>query len=225
MKLTVDTGTLSRKIGEKNAFAMIKEAGFDGVDYSMCIRSENYNMLGDDYIKRAYETKKYLDDLGLFCGQAHAPFVIKYNEEFSLDNKNYRELVRSIHYASILGSENIVVHYIKNDIPYDVDYIDYNFKFYNSLIPYLKEYNIKVSVENLYRRNPVKKYCYGGLLCDPVRHLEFMDKLDPKYFNICLDIGHSSVTGYLPEEAIKVLGKKIAITHISTHQTVNRQAI
>lgn len=214
MKLTVDTGTLCKRAGEETIFNMIKEAGFDGVDYSMCTRSENYNMLGEDYEEKACKTKKLLDETDLICEQSHAPFVFKYEDEFSLNNERYVEIIRSIHYASIIGCENVVVHYIKNDIPYNVDYIDYNLRFYESLVPYLEKYNVKISVENLYRHNPTKKFCYGALLCDPVRHLEFMEKLDSRYFNICLDIGHSAVTGYLPENSIRVLGKNIAVTHI-----------
>lgn len=213
MKLTVDTGVVCRRLGEDAAFCLIKKTGFDGVDYSLITRDGYNRLYKDEYIKNALETKMLLEKHSLVCDQVHAPFVFKYEDTFCEGNERFAELVRSIEYASIIGAKYIVVHYIKNDIPFDDDYISYNLEFYKSFIPYLEKFNVKIAVENLYRRNPFKSF-YGALLCDPHRHLEFMKKLDSEYFGICLDIGHSAVTGYLPEDSIKVLGKNISITHI-----------
>ncbi len=213
MKLTTETGVLCRTLGEEKAFRLIKEAGFDGVDYSLITR-ENYNRLPKaDYIKNALETKALLEKYSLVCDQVHAPFVFQYGDAFDENNDNYAELVRSIEYTSLIGAEYIVIHYIKNNLPPEADYIKYNIEFYKSFIPYLEKFGVKIAVENLYRRNPVKGF-FGALLCDPHRHLAFMEKLDAKHFGICLDIGHSAITGYLPEESITVLGKNISVTHI-----------
>ena len=158
MKLTVETGVLCKRLGEEKTFSMIKEAGFDGVDYSMDVRSEDYNMLGEDYEEKACKTKKMLDETDLICEQSHAPFVFKYEDDFSLNNERYVGIIRSIHYASIIGCENVVVHYIKNDIPYNVDYIDYNLRFYGSLVPYLEKYNVasgsrELDLSKIYENN------------------------------------------------------------------------
>ena len=80
MKLTIDTGTLCKKFGEDKAFEMIKNAGFDGVDYSMCGLSEEYNMLDDNYKENAQKTKALLDKYNLVCEQAHAPFSFTYED-------------------------------------------------------------------------------------------------------------------------------------------------
>ena len=213
MKLTIDTGTLCKKFGEDKAFEMIKNAGFDGVDYSMCGLSEEYNMLDDNYKENAKKTKALLDKYNLICEQAHAPFSFTYEDSIGESHEKYRDIIRSIEYASIIGCKNLVVHYVKYKVPYDVDYIKYNLDFFNGFIPYLEKTGVKICVENLFRRSSVKS-AFGDYLCDPHRHLEFMEKLDSRYFTICLDIGHTASAGFLPEESIKILGKKIAVTHI-----------
>ena len=213
MRLSMETGGLAKRFGEDKAFELLKQAGFDGVDYSMTGLNEEYNMLDKDYIKKAAKTKELLKKHNLPCVQAHAPFTFKYTDTISEDNERYLEIVRSIEYAAIIGCETIVVHYVKYDVPYDVDIVKYNLDFYNSFIPYLEKTGVKIAVENLFRRSPAKR-AFGEYLCDPHRHLEFMDKLDSKYFNVCLDLGHTASAGFLPENSIRLLGKKIAITHI-----------
>ena len=213
MKLTIANGCFSKRFGEAKAFEMIKKAGFDGVDYSMYGLTDTYNMLTDDYKEKAQKTKELLEKYNLSCEQAHAPFSFTYEDGIGENHERYKEIVRSIEYASIIGCKNLVVHYIKYKLPYDVDFVKCSLDFYNSFIPYLEKAGVKICVENLFRRSPVRKV-YGDYLCDPHRHLEFMEKLDDRYFNICLDIGHTAASGYSPEETIRVLGKKIAVTHI-----------
>ena len=151
MKLSISTGMLRERFGDLTTLKMIKEAGFDAVDYSMCDTSPKTDMLGDDYRDKAYEIKEQLEELGLSCNQAHAPYSFKYTDTLSLDNFNYLNLVRSIEFASIIGTKNLVVHYIKNDLPEDVCFEEYNLEFFRSFIPYLERYNINISVENLYK--------------------------------------------------------------------------
>lgn len=213
MKLTIDTVAIREKIGDEAALRLIKETGFDGIDYSMCGVTEKTEMLGDDYKEKAYFTKKLIDELGLCCDQAHAPFTFKYTDTLSEDNERFLKLIRSVEYASIIGAKNLVIHYIKNDLPYEENFEAYNLNFFKSFIPYAKKFGVKISVENLYPRK-IDVATWGPLLCDPEKHLEFIKKLDSNVFNICIDIGHSAVTGFEPDEVIRKIGRNLAILHI-----------
>ena len=214
MLLSIDTSSLRNIFDDETALKMIKEAGFDGVDYSMFYATAERDMLDDNYIEKAYKVKELLKELGLVCNQAHAPFSFGLSNKFDLSDYEYLRIVRSLEFASIINAKNIVVHAIKNDIPEDFDFENYQLKFYNSLIPFCEKFNINISVENLAGRliGTGKRF---PVFIDPAVHNEFVRKLNNKHFNICLDVGHSSFMGYNPEDVIMGLDNKLLkIVHI-----------
>ena len=67
------TSELSKRFGDKKALEYIKNAGFDGYDYSMFDHVNEYIFNNDNYLDYAKELRKVSDDLGLPCLQSHAP--------------------------------------------------------------------------------------------------------------------------------------------------------
>lgn len=189
MKLTVADFIPRERFGERKSFEMIKKAGYDGVDFNLCGFSDTTYMLGDDYKVRAERTKKSLNELGLIVEQSHAPFLFKYGEDFSLENKNYRDIVRAIEYASKIGAKYIIVHAIA--CPESVDLIEYNINYYNTFLPYAKKFNIMICVENLF--NSLNNFD---------RHIKVIQALDKKYFGACIDVGHCVRNNLDPAEYI-----------------------
>lgn len=206
MKLSTETYVLRERFDDKTAIKMLKDAKFECFDYSMYWANGEKNMLGDNYLNRAKDLRAYADEICIECNQAHAPFEVRYTDEFNLSNKRYLELVRSLEIASILGAKTVVVHAIKDNIPSDMDMFALNRQFYISLVPYCEKFGIDVSVENLFN-------CENGatipVLSNPADHIEFVKSLNSDRFNVCLDIGHSAITGVLPEDAILGMNKKI----------------
>lgn len=215
MKLSVDFGAIRKKIeNEESALTLIKEAGFDGVDYGLIFSEDNNPLLKDDYRKTAEKSKVILDKLGLCVGQSHAPFSIAYNNEFNENDPEFLKLVRAIEYASIIDAKNIVVHFLKNNLPEGTDIKELNLRFYKSLIPYAKKFNMKISVENLFFRKKNPKEAFKSVFGEPDNVLEFIKELDSDVFNMCYDLGHSAITGYMPEDVIRRIGNKISILHV-----------
>ena len=206
MKLSVVTATYRERFGEEVALRMISEAGFDAVDFSLCDTSDRTYMLGDDYIERAEITKERLQMFGLACNQAHAPFKLLYNEAFDTSVKNYRDVVRSIEYASILGAKGIVVHAIK--VPDDADFVEYNLAYYKSLEPYAKKYGIKIAVENL----------LNSIFWTPYKLCHFIKMLNSDVFCACVDVGHSAIIGMPPEDFIAGMDKSV-MKYVHLHDT------
>lgn len=206
MKLSVETYVMRERFDDKTAVKMIKEAGFDCFDYSMYWAKGEKNMLGEDYIERARDLRAYADGLGIECNQAHAPFDVRHTDKFDISNEKYLELVRSLEFASIMGAKTVVVHAIKDGVPDSIDMKKLNREFYLSLVPYCEKFGIDISVENLFE---YKDGVFKPVFAQPDEHIEFVKSLNSDRFNVCLDIGHSALTGVKPQDAVSGMDKNI----------------
>ena len=144
MKLSIESGCFPN-FSHKERLDVIKNAGFDKVDFSLFrLSGENAELLGENYIERAEELRAHLDGLGLSCSQAHAPFDMREGDPISLDCEKYLRLTRAIEVAAILGAPSIVVHAI---LIKDRDHFEeYNREFYISLLPYAERVGIRIAV-------------------------------------------------------------------------------
>ncbi|MBQ9734950.1 MAG: sugar phosphate isomerase/epimerase [Clostridia bacterium] len=206
MNITIENFPFRDKFGDEKAFKMIKDAGFDGVDFSFNALDSDGNWGSIDlsnHISTAKEQKKMLTDCGLSCTQAHAPFAFKYGEKMDESNKNFLDIVRSFEYASIIGAKIVVVHAVK--LPPDVDFFVYNYNYYKALEPYAKKYGVKIAVENLLN----SKFWLPAKLCG------FINTLDSDVFCACVDVGHSEIVGVASENFISGMESgKILCVHL-----------
>lgn len=201
MKLSVESFAVAQKLGDKGAFDAIKQSGFDAVDYSYYWRGEDEKKLfGDNYLDYAKELRSYLDEIGLECSQAHAPFPAPFLDVFTEENVQYRNIVRSIESASLLGAKNIVVHAASLDGKKLLE--EYNIKFYKSLIPYCEKFNIRVAVENLFVYDSKRRY-HRGIFGTAEELKNVIGKIGSPYIVGCIDIGHAALTAGEPEDFIK----------------------
>jgi sugar phosphate isomerase/epimerase len=199
MKLSVELYTISDRFGDYKAIDMAKEAGFDAIDYSYYWNNEKEEILGVTYKEYAEKLRIHLDETGIECNQAHAPFSLKYGCVFDISEQKYLWLVHSLESAAILGAENIIVHSIM--VPKGVNFEEYNINFYKSLIPYCEKFGIHVAVENLFAIDNKRKHLIG-MLGSPEELNRIVEKINSPWVVACVDIGHASLTGYEPEEFI-----------------------
>ncbi len=212
MKLSVETYDIVKRFGEKKAIQMIKDAGFDSLDYSfywLDVKTKE-EILGNDYLNHAKELRKFIDAIGITCNQAHAPFDFTIDKDtMDMQNENYASIVRSLEIASILGAENIVVHAIK---PKDGESVfETNFKFYKSFEPYLQRYKIHIAIENLFGSpyDPEAKRFIGNRFDRPESMKEIIKALDSEWFVCCVDVGHATLTGIEPQDFIRGMDNKL----------------
>jgi len=203
MNVIIETITLRDKVGDEKGLEMIKQAGFDGVDFSYYLAPEDYAGYGDDYVEYAKKLRAKMDELSLKCLQAHAPLNFAYGGEFSLDNKWYKQIVRSIESASILGAPSIVIHvpYIAPDIK--IDTIAYFKEYYKTFIPYLEKFKIKLAIENVFGMD-FNTYKMFDVFTDARGFNDFVLSMGEN-FCACVDVGHAGLVTCPPEEYIKSL--------------------
>jgi len=206
MKLSVELYTLAQRFGDFKAIEMAKEAGFDAIDYSYYYAKECEEILGDGYRGYAEKLRKHLDEVGIVCNQAHAPFSFRYGMEKNISEEKYLWMTRALESASILGAKNIVVHSIT--VPDGVDFEKYNIEYYKSFIPYCEKFGIHVAVENLFSRDNKRKRI-NGKLGSPEELSGIVEKINSPWIVACVDIGHAALTGYEPEDFIKKMNPSV----------------
>lgn len=199
MNLSVELYSVTKHFGDHKAVELIKQAGFDAIDYSYYYEKECEEILGENYKEYAREFRAYLDLSGISCNQAHAPFTFQYGMNLDVSEEKYLHIVRSMESAAILGAKNIVVHAVT--VPEDVDFEAYNIEYYKSFIPYCEAFNIHVAVENLFSRDP-KRHRLVGKLGSPKELNRIIKKIDSPWIVACVDVGHAALTGYEPEDFI-----------------------
>lgn len=212
MKLVTHTGPLINKRGYDfiKAIDIIKNAGFDAYDHSMCIKEEEVEwFLSDEYRDKIKAMKEHAEKLGIPCVQAHAPFG---NIDVLLP-----AIIRSIEYAAYLGAEIIIVHPETDNWYYYENkdkLFEKNMAYYRTLIPYAKEFGIKIAVENMFgwdRNTHVH-------LENPCSHSEefakYVDTLNSEYITACVDTGHANLMYERPEHMIEKLGSRVGALHV-----------
>ncbi len=223
MKVSTSTGAIG-KYGWEKAFQIIKNAGFDAIDYGYFERQSE--VLGDDYLEVAKKQRAMLDALSLECGQSHAPFDLRYEDfighvDALEESLHYRWIVRSMEASVILGSPVIVIHSL--GVPEGVDEFKLNVDFYRSLIPYAERYGIKIAIENLFYAPRGERY-FRGRLADAEELLAMLRELDSPVFTICIDVGHSLITGRVPENILRQLGgEHVTCLHLHDNNTWDDQ--
>lgn len=199
MKLSMETYTLRNLYGDQKAFAMLKQAGFDGVDYSFYLYNDPWYMQ-DDYRAHAARLRGWLQEVGLTCVQAHAPFDLLYGESWNEDEPHYHMVVRALECAAILGARCIVVHALETPLNMpDEQTMQINYEYYKTLQPYCEKFGIQIAVENLFQYDQKRK-CTKSLLGSPKALCDMLHRLDSPWFTACVDVGHGAVNGFEPED-------------------------
>ncbi len=215
MLLVTQTDISGSRFGDEKAVKWICESGFDAIDYSMfSMRDEDCVLNTPAYKSYVANLKKIADSYGKTFSQAHSPFPSYIIDDENFNKTAFSRICRSIEIAGLLGVKNIVVH------PTDFrksseENLKLNEEFYNRLLPYCKEYNVKIAVENMFGRDRRRNYIIPNICSEGEEFNKMMDMLDPDYFTACVDIGHAGLVGTTAPDLIKSLGHdKLGCLHV-----------
>jgi len=162
---------------------------------------------GEDFY---LELKEYANQKGIAICQAHAPFPSSYVDQEKTDVR-FVQIVQGMKNASYLGAPMIVVHPCCH-LDYSVDgnaekLFEYNLAFYRRLIPYARDFGIRIAIENIGRIS---------VTSTPERLSKLYDALNDPVFTVCFDVGHCLLQGVDPAESIVKLGNRLVngCTHV-----------
>ena len=218
MIISTDNSVMRYAFGDKESIRMCKEAGFDGIDYSLFKMQPDNDILhlpDEERKALAYELRNYAEKIGISLPQAHSDFETRYGE---IGNSvHYDNLLRSLEFASWMGIPQIVVHTVKYGIPDDetFDVYEYNRPFFGDLIPIAEKLNLKIGMENLFIKKPNGNFNYVGVLGTPEEMNSYRDSFNSDVFVTCFDVGHAAVVGVDPAEFIRGMSKdKLTMLHV-----------
>ncbi len=223
MLLSTSTGNIAAVHNLEDSIRLIKEAGFDAYDLSLRpLSGEGRPIAADDYMEYAKKIKAVADEAGIICNQAHATFPPEKFGDEEHNKATFERIRREMEVAAYVGAPIIVVHATK-PVPKGYDVVKENLRFYGSLLPYAKEYGIKIGVENLFEWDELRERRKPCGIGTSEKLSAFMELLDPEWFTVCFDIGHAAINVEDPEEAIRNLKGKIGCLHIHDNDYVNDQ--
>ena len=208
MLLVEQTHNTVDRFGFERGVQMIHDAGFDAIDLSL------FKMIFDDcewnapdWRELAQKRRAWADARGIRFTQAHAPFSFPWANEAQRPVFDAR-VANSIEIAAILGAGDIVVHplhyfeYIGNE----QKMFDMNVAYYKELAKIGEKCNIRICFENMWRNEPKRGYISHDIGSHPEEFNALIDAVGSPYVVGCLDIGHVSLTGGEPEDAIRAIG-------------------
>ncbi len=214
MLLSANTANVLRNYSANEMVDMFQNAGFTAMDFSFFDKTWYSDEREDVFFS---ELRKYAEGVGMCFNQAHAPFHSSFPDEKQTKNR-FQEIICALRRAALLGAKTIVVHPVQH-----LNYADegapqllfeMNMEFYGKLIPYCQEFGIRIAVENMWQYHPWPKITHSTC-STPQEMNHYLDTLNSQWITGCLDVGHASLVGQLPDEFVSAMGAdRLGALHI-----------
>ena len=206
MRLSVDFFCIAEKYGDFEGARILKEAGYDCLDYTFA-RSAKQPIgeiaLGEDYVEYAMRFRAHLDEIGIKCNQAHAPFPTLMPEALPV-------LMRAIECTAIAGADICIIH------PDNNRNAEQNAEIFYELLPFAKEHGVRIATENMWNWNKETNTVTAAACSHHDDFLKHIETVNDPYLVACLDIGHAEMAGLNTSapQMIHTLGKHLQALHI-----------
>lgn len=215
MKLVTMTRTCATRFGDTQAIKMIKDAGFDGYDFSMFEHNQRF-WDSDGWQKYAENLRNTADKTGIPCLQMHAPCPTMRTIEDVIPLE--KTFLRAIDIAEILGCKMLVVH------PGSFLSAQENKKYiYDKILPRAKEKGVNIAAENMFKWKDATETETVPSACGTAKDfIEHLDLIKDKNFVACMDVGHAEMVNCEGSvNIIRALGKRIGCLHVHDNDLFN----
>ena len=200
---------------EEKALYDIAQAGFDAWDVTMsgymakynhkdkCPIPTNHPLEGPDYMTFVKKMKRISADNGIYCNQSHAPFPVKAPHIRAL-------LCRSLECTAELGGKICIIH------PDNDKSAAENAEMYFELLPYAKEFGVKIATENMWNWDKVEDHATTAACSHHDDFLAHIKAVNDPYLVACVDVGHAEMRGLNTDAAtmIRTLGSSVQALHL-----------
>lgn len=218
MKLSTSTGDLNKRFCHEEVIRRLAAAGYDCLDFDLSQPwGEKNPAYGDNFRENARKIRAVAEECGISFNQAHAPYRFSVEESENYKTQIVPLHIRVLEFSSILGVKNLVIHPIHHmDFRGNEQILhDINMEFYKALIPYAEKWGVNIAIENMWRRDPKRKFISHDTCSQPEEHAAWVDELNHPNIVACLDLGHSALVGVEPEDAIRYLGaQRLQALHV-----------
>jgi len=220
MKLITSSNRIFKSFGEQEGIRILKDAGYDALDLTLTRLSTDpdYRFCGTDYADYAKQVAMWAKKADLPFLQSHTPFDFHWGNPNELEERFFPLTVKALEISALVGVKIAVVH------PYTYgatdrnqkEIFDLNMQIYRRLLPYAKEFDVKIALENMYRRDEKRNVFVPSTCGTPEQFNQYLDALDSDYAVGCLDLGHASLVGIEAQDFIRAMGAdRIQALHVS----------
>lgn len=209
MLLSTQTSNAVARLGFEGGVTVLHDAGYDCLDLSLfeMVRDDSV-YVADNWRQTVEERRKFADEHGIIFNQSHAPFTFKWADDTVREEIAKPRIIRSLEIAAMMGVKTAIVHPLHwfEYKGHEAEARQMNLEYYRGLIPYCREYGIKVAVENMWQTE-VKRKCTSDDVASHAADLaSYIDEIDSEWIVACLDLGHCGLVGEEAEDAIRTLG-------------------
>ena len=234
MNLTINVNPMLKRYDLEKTIDLYKAAGFTAMDYPL------FEMIHDDcvfngehYREEARKIRRILDEKDFPCVQTHAPFkfqTVQWDDPVIFEEVTFPRMVRSIEISAILGAKVVVIHPIHHMTyhGHEEEIFQLNMNYYRRLIPYAAEYGIKIAVENMFQKDPLRGYIVADTCSDVKEFTRYIDTLNSPQITACLDVAHVSLpmSDLTAADMIRELGhNRLGALHIHDNDFTRDQHV
>lgn len=212
-----------RRVQIEEAFDLIKDAGFDCVDFGFGFLADT--LPDEEYFAIIKRCKEYLDKIGLEVSQTHGKtgYLKAPSTEYII-----QRAIREIKATAMLGCKYIVIHPLRTrESNYGLDKekrMAQNIEFFKRLQPYLEQYGVVECIENLFGDDDERGVAVPNTCSSPEEILWYIDQLKSDRFEICLDTGHMLLTGDYTGDTIpntiRKFGNHLKVLHVHDNDKI-----
>lgn len=233
-------GRFQDRFGELGALDAAARVGAKIVDFSTMsmerydvrLPDSIYSKSDEEIVEHFTKIRKRAEELGLRFGQTHGKshgFVLDKEE----DAAHIENIRRDCLVAATLGAPICVLHGVTTmrtgpNVPAQT-MRDANFEMFTKVIPFAKQYGIKLATETF--GDAVRYDCcdFFGQIDEFIATYDRICAVDDfaDYFSICVDTGHSNKAARFgepkAEEVIRMLGSRISSLHLNDNDSLTDQ--
>lgn len=214
MKIGITSGAYFGSDENIDGLERMKKHGFDCMDYNYFINTEMplFGCGESDFEKTLSVTREKINSHGIEIFQTHGPWRFP-PRDFTEDDRaeRFEKMARSVIGTRLLGAKLFVIHPI---MPFGCDsdpdpelFLGMNLEFFSRLTKIGEENGVVICLENM----PFKELS----LSSPQKTLEAVKLINSPYMKMCLDTGHSIITGVQPGNAVREIGREyLACLHV-----------
>ena len=228
LKVSVQTSKWFNEENPAESMKYIKDCGFEGVDYSFnstfrnSFNEEHLTSFFDKSIEKLRDYykphKEAAQKYGITFCQTHGILVIYHKGNPKKTEYCLNVTEKIIEICQYLECKALVIHpWIGAQVGASKEEeIEVNMQIYRRLLPVAKRCGVKICLENLWEKQNEE---YVDAPCIDAREAcQYIDVLNEEagedVFAFCLDVGHTKFYNTDIYEFIKILGKRLLITHL-----------
>ena len=204
------------------AMRMVKDAGFDGVDFPFNAFSTlpDSPMQQENWRDWVREVKRLSENLNLPVVQAHATWEQEIPDGFRYEAP-HEIYFRTIEACCMLGCRDLVFHPLRQPNRVDSPKMrgqihDYNVRWFHDLISTAERCGVVINLENTFDSHHTQKpedLPYPYTTAEDMVNL--MNDIGGNHVKICLDTGHANISAQDIPAMIRLFGRDLATVHLN----------